>query len=93
MSVIVNEIKREVTRTEVVGRTYTITLSEREAALVLGVLGAQFAVGARAYFALKKAFPGWKEVARHRPDAFYVREDSPFGAYLAGLSDEAVPTP
>lgn len=55
MSVIVNEIKREVTRTEVVGKTYTITLSEQDAALVYYLVGAA-SFGEDVYRGLKPHF-------------------------------------
>lgn len=68
MSVIVNEIKREVRKvsieTQVVGKSYTITLSERDAALVFYLTGALCRYGARVFEDLLPFF-GEVDALRH----------------------------
>lgn len=81
MSVIVNEIKR---------KSYTITLSERNAALVLAVLGAQVTGTEVAYTELAKALGDEVRQAccAYRPAEFSLGRTDRLGQYLQTLSTE-----
>ena len=93
MSVKVTDITQQVrvTRVErkVIGRQYTVALSEREAALLLAIVGAQPDTNSELYSTLAKAMGDEirENVALARPAFFTLAPGSRLREYLNTLSD------